>query len=216
MGDFSPFTLTRQNYATPFGVLPTDASVVQSIANAIGEDAAFRNELHHRTEHSVELAAVWLHHMRAGRTCSLVPILCGSFERLVERQDTPQDHALVTRGIEALRQALQGYNVVVVAAADLAHTGPAFGDPIAAGFIQRTMCQKADASLIQSMCEGNAEAFLGGIRQEHDARHICGLPPIYLALRLLEPVRGRAIAYAQAPADAQNASFVSFCGVAWE
>lgn len=216
MGDFSPFTLTLQNYATPFGMLPTAAHIVQSVTDAIGEDAAFRNELHHRTEHSVELAAVWLHHVREGRPCSLVPILCGSFERFVARQDTPQDHALIARGTEALRQTLQGQSVLVVAAADLAHAGPAFGDPIPAGFIQRTMCQKADASLIQSMCEGNAEAFLGGIRQEDDARHVCGLPPIYLALRLLEPVRGRAIAYGQAPADAENASFVSFCGVAWE
>ena len=38
-----------------------------------------------------------------------------------------------------LRQALQGHKVIVIAAADLAHIGPAFGDPIAAGFIQRIL-----------------------------------------------------------------------------
>jgi hypothetical protein len=216
MGDFSPFTLTRQNYATPFGVLPTDGVIVEQIAGAIGDDAAFRDELHHRSEHSIELAAVWLHHVRGGQPCSLVPILCGAFEPFVAGGESARDNDLIARGVAALREALAGRKFVVVAAADLAHTGPAFGDSVPAGFVQRAVGKSADEALIQRVCEGDADGFLGLIQQEGDRRHICGVPPIYLALRLLEPVRGRVIAYDQAPADAQGTSFVSFCGITLE
>ncbi len=216
MGDFSPFTLTRQNYATPFGVLPTETGIVDLVAAAIGEEWAFRDEIHHRNEHSVELAAIWLHYIRDGAPCPIVPILSGSFERFVSGLQIARDDGVITRGIQALRGALQGRRAVVVAAADLAHTGPAFGDALPAGIVERAMGKKADGALIERMCNGDADGFLALIREEGDRRHICGLPPIYLALRLLEPVKGHAVAYDHAPADAQGASFVSFCGIVWE
>ncbi|MDH7489294.1 MAG: AmmeMemoRadiSam system protein B [Anaerolineae bacterium] len=216
MGDFSPFTLTRQHYATPFGVLPTDRDIVDTVAAAIGEDWAFRDEIHHRNEHSVELAAVWLHYVRGGRPCAVVPVLSGSFERFVCGQETARDDAVIAQGISALRRALEGRRSVVIAAVDLAHTGPAFGDTVPAGLVQRAMGKKADQALMERMCEGDADGFLALIREEGDRRHICGLPPIYLALRLLEPARGHAVAYDHAPADAQGTSFVSFCGIVWE
>ena len=77
-------TLTRQHYATPYGVMPTAIDIVDALSDAIGEEAAFAGELNHRSEHSIELAAVWLHHMRRGQPCEMVPILCGSFARFVE------------------------------------------------------------------------------------------------------------------------------------
>ena len=76
-------TLTRQHYATPFGVLPTEQTIVDALAEAIGPEAAFADELYHRSEHSIELAAVWLHHVREGQPCDLVPILCSSFGHLI-------------------------------------------------------------------------------------------------------------------------------------
>jgi hypothetical protein len=215
-GDFSPFTLTRQNYATPFGTFPTDREVVDAVAAAVGEEAAFFDELHHRQEHSIELALVWLHHVRGGAPCALVPILCGSFEAFVTGETDPRQDATIMVGIDALRQALVGRRVLAVAAADLAHTGLAFGDPLPAGFVQRVLGKKADQELIQAACAGDADGFFGLIRAEGDRRHICGLPPIYMMLRLLEPVAGRLIAYDQAQADTQGTSFVSFCGVVLE
>lgn len=216
MGDFSPLTLTRQNYATPFGVLPTARDIVDTVAAAIGQEWAFRDEIHHRNEHSVELAAVWLHYVRGGAPCSIVPILCGSFERFVEGREAARTDAVIANGIGALRGALEGRRSVVIAAADLAHTGPAFGDTLPAGIVERAMGKKADRALMERMCEGDADGFLALIQEERDRRHICGLPPIYLALRLLEPAKGHAVGYDHAPADAQGASFVSFCGIVWE
>ena len=76
-----PFTLTRQNYATPYGILPTALPIVDELALLLGEDAAFAGELRHRDEHSLELVAVWLHHMRGGEPVEIVPILTGSLRR---------------------------------------------------------------------------------------------------------------------------------------
>lgn len=53
-----PFTLTYQNYATPYGVLPTAKEIVAQLVDVIGEEAAFAGELRHRGEHSLELVAV--------------------------------------------------------------------------------------------------------------------------------------------------------------
>ncbi|MCA9974203.1 MAG: AmmeMemoRadiSam system protein B, partial [Anaerolineales bacterium] len=85
-GGLGTVTLTRQPYATPYGVLPTDPALVDALADAIGTDYAFAEELHHRQEHSIELSAVWLHHtyQQLGLAPKpMVPILCGSFHHFV-------------------------------------------------------------------------------------------------------------------------------------
>jgi len=40
-GGHNPITLTRQHYATPYGVLPTEQTIVDHLAAALGEQAAF-------------------------------------------------------------------------------------------------------------------------------------------------------------------------------
>ena len=60
-GSAGTLTLTRQRYATPWGPFPQDHEVVERLVTALGEEAAFAEELHHRSEHSIELASVWLH-----------------------------------------------------------------------------------------------------------------------------------------------------------
>jgi AmmeMemoRadiSam system protein B len=213
-GGAGRITLTRQHYATPYGVLPTASDVVDAIAAVIGEEAAFAEEIHHRGEHSVELAAVWLHHMRDGRPCQVVPILCGSFHHFVQGQADPATDATLNATLDALRSASAGRRVVVVAAADLAHVGPAFSDPSPIDHIQFARLQAADEILIQTITDGDADAFFRTIAAEGDRRNVCGLPPIYLTLRLLNGQgRGELTGYERCPADGQNTSFVSVCGV---
>lgn len=214
-GGFGTLTLTRQNYATPFGVLPTATDVVDAVAEAIGVEAAFEEELHHRQEHSIELAAVWLHHVREGRPIEVVPVLCGSFAHFVQGMGTPAEDPTFQKAIAALRRTTTGREVVVIAAGDLAHVGPAFGDPRPLDWTDRARIQAADEQLIDAMCDGDAERFFELIRTEGDRRRICGLPPIYLALRYLGGTRGVRAGYDRCPADPQNGSLVSVCGVVW-
>jgi AmmeMemoRadiSam system protein B len=188
--------------------------VVGTIAHAIGEEAAFGEEIHHRGEHSIELAAVWLHHMRGGQACQVVPILCGSFHHFVAGQADPAGDATLNATLDALRTASAGRRTLVVAAADLAHIGPAFSQPIPIDYVRYAQLQAADEILMRTITDGDADAFFQTIAAEGDRRNICGLPPIYLTLRLLgDGVQGELTGYDRCPADGENTSFVSVCGV---
>jgi len=211
-GEDGTWTLTRQNYATPFGVLPTHQDAVSSLAAAIGEERAFEGELRHRSEHSIELAAIWLHFTRGRRPCALVPILCGSFGHFFRGEGDPASDEGVRKITEVLRPLVASGNAIVVAAADLAHVGPAFGGaPL--DLISRGRLQASDDELLQCICAGDASGFYAAIRRVEDRNNICGASPIYLALRLLDPAQGERVAYDRCPADTGNTSLVSICGI---
>lgn len=206
-------TLTRQHYATPWGVLPTAQAVVEAISQAIGPEAAFRDELHHRSEHSIELAAVWLHYYLRDGGCEVVPILCSSFDPFVAGESGPAQSTQISAAIEALREVIDSRRTLVIASADLAHVGPAFGDPTPVDLAGRARLRAADERLIAAIGAGDAEGFFQEVKQEGDRWRICGLPPIYLALRLLEDTKGELAGYAQCPADQKGTSLVSICGM---
>lgn len=212
-GGAGRITLTRQNYATPYGVLPTAVDVVDAVAEAIGADSAYGEELHHRSEHSIELAAVWLHHVRVGPPPKIVPVLCGSFYEFTEGNADPKNHPAFDRVIDALRAATAGQRVLAVAAADLAHVGPAFGDPAPLSEPEKQAIRVKDEALLKAICSGDAAEFFRVLRDERDCRRICGLPPIYLMLRFLGASTGQVVAYDQCPADASFGSLVSVAGV---
>ena len=212
-GSAGTLTLTRQSYATPWGVIPTDRSVVDALAGALGEEISLAEELHHRDEHSIELAAAWLHFVRNGAPVPMVPILCGHFGAFVEGQADPAQHEPFTVAVRVLREVMQSRRTLVVAAADLAHVGPAFGDPYGLDFIGKAQVRNADERLLEMVYAGDAQAFFEELRAERDRRHVCGLPPIYLTLRLLDEVRGEPAGYAVCPADAQATSVVTIAGV---
>jgi hypothetical protein len=212
-GSNGKLTLTRQSYSTPWGVLPTDDQVVEALVEALGEEAALAEELHHRSEHSIELAAVWLHFVRGDKAVPVVPILCGHFGAFVEGRWDPARHEPFATAVDVLREVMASRRTLVVAAADLAHVGPAFGDPYGLDFVGRAQLRNADERLLQAVYAGDEAAFFEQLKAERDRRHVCGLPPIYLTLRLLGEVRGEPAGYALCPADPQGVSFVSIAGV---
>jgi MEMO1 family protein len=211
------FTLTRQHYATPYGVLPTDQPIVDQLAQAIGEEAAFAGELRHCGEHSLELVAVWLHHLRAGHPCAVVPILCGGFHRYLKNGAMPAQDPVITKVISTLRAATKGRRTVVIASGDLAHVGPAFGgEPLTTH--GRAQLRTADEQLMNHMRNGDVESFFGAIRQVQDANNVCGLAPIYLTMHTLgaspqTPLRGHPAGYATCPADEHDTSVVTIGGM---
>ena len=216
-GGLGALTPTRQNYATPFGALPTDTRLIDGLAQAIGTQAAYQEEIHHLGEHSIELASVWMHHYMGGRACPTAPILCGSFHGFVNGGGNPADAPRLNAALEYLAEAAAGRRTLVVAAGDLAHVGPAFGDPNAVDVGGRDTLRREDAASIQAVIDGDAAAFFAISERERDQRKLCGLPPIYMMLRFLElagggPVRGEAMGYDQCPADAEGGSLVSIVG----
>lgn len=207
-------TLTRQHYATPYGILPTPGELVDRLAAALGPQA-LDGELLHCGEHAIELVAVWLHHMRGGRPCEVLPVLCGSFADFTRAGACPGDDPMIGALLETLRTATAGRRVAVVASGDLAHVGPAFGGA-ALGPPQYARLHDSDQQLIERLAVGDAEGFLAAIRAVRDRNNICGLPPAYLMLRTLGQTQGECVAYAQCSADDHDTSAVSVAGLVFD
>jgi AmmeMemoRadiSam system protein B len=209
-------TLTRQPYATPYGVLPTDGALIDRLAEAVGPEPAFAEELNHRQEHSVELSAVWLHHYfhQAERPpCPVIPILVGSFHHFLSNGHHPAGDPTYNRFLATLRAETAGRRIVAVASVDLAHVGPAFGDVFTMTAERRARLRATDRALMDATLRGDAAEFYQQIWTARDSNRICGFAPLYLMLRYLEPTGGTLVAYDHCPADATDTSLVSICGL---
>lgn len=221
-GGLGTITLTEQPYATPFGVLPAEEGLVAALAEAMGPEHAFGLELNHRQEHSVELSAVWLHHVyrELGKEpAPMVPILCGSFQHFVSNGHHPAVDERLNAFVERLQEETAGRRVLAVASVDLAHVGPAFGDPAPMNAERRARLSESDRRLIAAINRGDHRRFYDEIAAVHDRNRICGFSSTYLMLRYLEqeePVKGTEVAYEHCPADEEDRSLVSICGVLLE
>jgi len=206
-------TLTHQRYATPLGVLPTASKIVDELARALGPEQVFARELHHRSEHSVELAVVWLQYMLGDGECELLPVLCGGFESFMDGEVSPCDNPDLDSTLGILKEAASSCRTVVIAAGDLAHVGPAFGDRRGLDIFEKARLKSVDEELMAFVCAGDGVGLWQRVRQERDRFRVCGLPPIYLALCVLGESEGLVTGYTQCPADQQGLSYVSICGI---
>jgi AmmeMemoRadiSam system protein B len=196
-----PFALTRKVFDTPLGLVDVDSECLEALLARIGP-AYLDDEFAHRGEHSIEFQGVFLRHATpAHQPVRIVPILCGSFHKFVEERRPPQSADAVEEFLGALREILAAMEgrTVVIASADLAHVGPQFGDPRPLTPGQLREVEEADRRMLSFVEAGDAEGFFRDVAKDGDRRNICGLPPIYAALRVLDAHRGRLLRYSQWP-----------------
>jgi AmmeMemoRadiSam system protein B len=212
---YSPtrFTLTRKDFKTPLGVVPTDQGFLDRLVSHYG-DGLFDDELTHVPEHSVELEVAVLQHVLTDRRpFRIVPFLVGSFHDAVATGVEPKVKDDIARMIEALRRAHAETEepVCYLISGDLAHLGPKFGDrrPAAGAFLERSRVQ--DEAILSQAETADAAKFYRIIADEEDRRRICGLSPTYLVLEALRPARGRRLHYQQYvhPRGQESVSFAS-------
>jgi AmmeMemoRadiSam system protein B len=207
------FALTRKHFETPLGQIPCDVAFVDRVAARLG-DAAFRGELVHREEHSIEFQAVYLRHRFGARPLTIVPILCGGFHALIDEGKTPRDDPQFETLIEAVREAVKalGGETVYVAGADLSHAGPRFGDPPLDARAKEEI-EAIDREALAAAEKGDADGWYTSIATHQDSSRICGYAPIYATLRCAEPGPGRLLTYEQS--DEKDSSMVSIASMAW-
>ena len=212
-GGFNQVTLTRQSYATPYGVLSTDLRLVERLARAVGEERAFAGELYHVGEHSLELVLTWLHHMRGGEPVTTIPILVGSLLPFLDASHAPAEDPVLAAFLAELQAILREHpRTLLVASGDLAHVGPAFdGDPMDA--MKLAYIRRLDDELLGHLAAGDAEGFWQRIRSVRDETNVCGVAPFYLTLKAAGPVEGRPAGYAVCPADERGESVVTVGGM---
>jgi hypothetical protein len=96
-----------------------------------------------------------------------------------------------------------------VAAADLAHVGPRFGDaePVSPEALARI--RQEDEAMLRTVEAGDADAFFDNAARDGDARRVCGLSPVWTLLRATEGAAGELRQYGQWPDPQGVVTFAS-------
>jgi AmmeMemoRadiSam system protein B len=170
------YSLSRRDLATPLGAVPVDVAAVDAIAAELGAAEVLRDEAIHDGEHSVELQAVVLRH-RVRRPFSVLPVLCSSLSHLAEPA------RFTARFLGALARAIRGRRVCFVASADLAHVGPAYGDPRPPRADELARLEARDRDTLAFLAAGDADGFHRDAVRDDERRRLCGIAPIYAAVK---------------------------------
>lgn len=213
------FQLTLKDFATPLGSLRCDKELASAVAERYGRRRAFADEILHRREHSLELQAPFLR--KLSPDARILPILIGGFHEILQSGKLPEDFEEYESLAAALTQVLAprlaaGTRICVVAGVDMAHVGRHYGDnfDLTPDFMNQV--DQRDRLYMQAIEAGDKRRVFEHVREDQDARRICGFPTVYLTLDLLARLKlnGRGVVYDYRQAvDDQKGIGVTFCGM---
>ncbi|MBI4228091.1 MAG: AmmeMemoRadiSam system protein B [Deltaproteobacteria bacterium] len=210
----NPFILTRKNFKTPFGEIETDVELIEKLTKS-SEWNLFEGEIAHLTEHSIEFQLVFLQYLFGNRKqFKILPILCNSFNGLIQNGNSPKDDVKVFTFLKAINGIIKtlGDRVFIIAGADLAHVGQKFGDTKPVSESTLRWIKERDLLSLSFTEQIDADGFYRCIEEENDKRKICRLSPIYCLLSTINAKRGKLIDYDQA-LEPDTGSVVSFASV---
>jgi MEMO1 family protein len=207
------FTLTRKNFKSPLGTVPTDQEYIDRLVKHYG-DGLFDDPYAHFPEHSVELEVVCLQYLYENvRPIRIVPLLAGPFGDCVRMNSNPADRPDIKRMVEALRKVEAQTNepICYVISGDLAHIGPKFQDPEPVAEPLLTHSRAQDLALMNRAEAADMQGYFNVIAKERDARRICGLPPTWTTIEAIRPQSGKLLHYGRYvhPRGHESVSFAS-------
>ena len=205
------FCATRKDFDTPLGLVPTDQPFLDLLEKELGP-ALFADEVAHRNEHSLEFQALFLKYIFGGeREIKIVPVLCSSFHDAMARRVVPLEIESIADFISSLKKAIsaRGEGVCLIASGDLSHVGPRFGDAEPVSQYQLRVLAQEDLSSVALMEKLDADGMFRQIAEERDRRKVCGLPPFYTLLKVIEAKEGKLLKYGQWPNSQGTVTFAS-------
>ncbi len=210
-----PFAFTLKAFETPLGETEVEEDLIEEVAQQLPFDP-FLDEFSHRHEHTIEFQLLFLQFLWGGeKDFKIFPILCGSFQGMIQRGISPMEDPLYQESISILKEALsQLPHISIIASADLAHVGPQFGgaQTVTSGVLVKTKVE--DLEMLKYVEQLNGEGFYQFILRERDRRNICGLPPIYALLSLIRAQKGELLRYQQWH-DPHGIAAVTFASMAF-
>jgi AmmeMemoRadiSam system protein B len=212
----NPFCLTRKDFITPLGTLNVDKELVDAIQSRCPDDL-FKDEIVHRSEHSIEFQCVFLRYLYPEPDLlKIVPVLTGSFHEAIEKGVSPMDLKPIRKFIDATKEAVSSLarEVCYVASADLAHMGLQFGDREGVTEYGLRILSQEDREMLGYAEKMDGEGFFESISRERDRRKICGYPAIYSMLKILEAKEGKLLKYDRAFTP-ETQSVVTFASLAF-
>lgn len=189
-----PVSISRKDYLTPLGVARTDNDFLDRLTERYNPHWLM-DDTSHEAEHSIEFQLIFLQHMLGAENMPpVVPVLAGGFSEYLENGRSPAGDERIGGFLEAFRKTVEEdeRKVTYIVGGDLAHIGPRYGDshPVLPDDIKS--CSEKDMQMLEKACEG-AEEFFSFVAGEGDRRNICGMPPLYLMLKLLDGAVGEVI-----------------------
>jgi len=214
-GEPDKFGLTRKAFVTPFGQAITDVATVDELS-AAAPNAIRMEDYCHAVEHSIEFQVLFLQYLY-GPNVRVLPILCGSFTRSIQKGGMPEDNEDVKRFFGALGDlsAREGSRLFWVLGIDMAHMGQRYGDQVQARADAGEMLVVADRdrARIDRLNASDARGFWNLVQEKQDDLKWCGSSPIYTFLKTVPEARGTLRRYQQWNIDEQ--SVVSFAAISF-
>ncbi|MCJ7662740.1 MAG: AmmeMemoRadiSam system protein B [Desulfobacterales bacterium] len=210
----NPFAFTLKQFETPMGRVKVQEDLVADCAQQLPFDPLL-DEFCHRNEHTIEFQVIFLQYILGGSGFTIFPILCNSFHELIQKGISPMQDPLYNEAIALLAErCTQLDRVCLVASADLAHVGPQFGhrEAVTPGVLAETKAK--DLEMLRHVQNLKGEEFYQYILREKDRRNVCGLPPLYALLRLIDAKKGELLHYQQWH-DSQGKGAVTFASMAF-
>ena len=188
---YSPrlFYLSAKDFECPLGTLKCDVDFVSSLAASYGVERSFADEYLHKQEHSIELQLPFI--ARVNSRPRIVPILVGSFNRMLLDERSPEEWPEYDEFAAALAENLRsfersGRSFCFIAGVDMAHIGRSFGDPGSLTPDGMREIARRDQEYLAAVQQGDKKRLLQHMREDHDARRICGFPTLYTILDVFD------------------------------
>ncbi len=211
------FAATRKDYATPFGTLKTDQTLLDEIAEAYDGDL-FMDEYYHADEHTIELQAAYLKHVYGDDDISVVPILVSSIEDyLHEEGGTPSKDDVLTKFCQAIRTIIDKYGdeVAVIGGVDFSHCGPEFGHEELNEPEKEKEIEENDRAALRAIEGGDAESFFENFRPTKNHQNVCSIAPIYCMMKIFEEKGVAKLLNYQQANSPDKTGLVSFASMAF-
>jgi len=180
---------------TPLGRLEVADDVVSKLTGSVSYDLV-SDPLAFVREHSVEFPAVFVKALFPERRLRVVPLIVSDLG------DGPEaiDEAMIK-----LREILRGREFLPVAAVDLSHVGPKFGDE----FLDEDRMLHYDGEFMASFSTGVPESLKALYEEMGNPTRIDAYGATYALMRLIEGEEGESLAYDVSRED-ETSSAVSF------
>jgi len=214
-----------KGYETPFGVSPLAQDFFDALTGALGAadtQKLLEHRYDHERAHAIEAQVAWLQHVLADD--GEMPEVMGFLVHDPTRNNGESSDGLglgMEPFVAAARRAIDELEgpTLVVAAADLAHVGPQFGDeqPLVGDTDEvrafRESVMTHDRQMVGLIAQNKPTELLSAIRWQQNRMRWSGLGPITAAMELAPGAEARVLNYFAA-ADPQGQALVSSCAVA--
>ena len=194
--------MTEGAWRTPFGTVPIDSSLAQTIFTGIIDKDATA----HTYEHSIEVQLPFLQYIARGRKLEFVPICMK-----MQDYDTIQEVGAIL--VEASQKSKK--NIVLIASSDFSHAGFNYQSMPPQGMRVDRFAEKQDTLAIQSILALDPEGLIKTV-EGHNIT-MCGYGPVavmLLATKKLGATKAELLKYGTSYEVHPNSSCVGYGAIA--